>query len=665
MLLQAFELTKVLADLVSKPLQSLMVISPGFCLTQEDGSPFELDLYSYDHPSDDRHIWRYRLKPGPVEAICRLNLIPSHSTALWELSLKNPSGGSAPGLKECLPLALKLKAENLPVRVLCIGGGLTHSHYPCPAYREHEVRLIRGASFQMQHGPDGRSSNEYLPIFMVGVGEVPQRLGFFAGLEWSATWKTSFFWPASESGIFQTNLGPGLSSLSITPGENVELPSVHFGLFEGDFEIGTNAVRRYIYDQISPDLKGRRPLPPTSYDHWFKIGNNYDENFLREQVDRAAQLGLEYFVLDAGWYGGSLSNKGFSDGLGNWRRVEPTKFPEGLEPLAEYVKGKGLKFGLWFEMERAQRGSDLQTAHPEWFFDRGAQWVHLNLALSEVQEYMIETVGGWIERLDLRWIRWDYNIGPLEFWQQADPSGRIQLLYMKGLYRVLDALMERNPQLLIECCSSGGRRIDFGTLKRAHTIWFSDHTDIAAVCRFMQTGANRFLPGHLLNSCIPTPRGARRDAILANEALSRMCGAFSIDGDLTGWSEGVVRRMKELVDTYKSVRPLLVKDFYRLTKQPNNDSDWDVVQFHDSKRQEGLVFAFRLAGLVEKRQLRLKALERTSYYAVRSLLNDPEQTLSGEQLMSSGWEFALPIDGAVLLHYHAIQEGSSPKKLST
>jgi len=521
---------------------------------------------------------------------------------------------------------------------------------------------MRGARFQLQHGPDGRSSNEYLPVFMVSVGESPQRLGFFAGLEWSATWTARFISSTSVDGVFETTLGPGLSNLTVAPGETVTLPPVHFGFFEGDFETGSNTVRRYIYERVCPDLEGRRPLPPVSYDHWFGVENNYDEAFIRKQVCIAAKLGLEYFVQDAGWYAGSLASQRGEDcfyGLGNWRRVEPTKFPSGLEPLAEYVKSKGLKFGLWFEVERAQRGSDLQAAHPEWVFDRGGPWVHLNLALPQVQDYVIETVDSWVQRLDLRWIRWDYNIGPLEFWQQADPSGKIQLLYMKGLYRVLDELMKRNPQLLIECCASGGRRIDLGTLKRAHTIWFSDQTEVAAVCRFMQTGANRLLPGHLLNSCIPVARGERREAFSETEVLSRMCGAFSIDGDLTGLSDSAVQQVKEFIATYKEKRHLLVKDFHRLTRQPDSDSDWDVVQFHDPGTQEGLVYAFRLAGSIEKQRLRVKALNPSIDYTVQDLLRGTKQTVTGTQLTSMGWEFILPIDGVNLLYYHAVQGGLS------
>jgi len=93
-----------------------------------------------------------------------------------------------------------------------------------------------------------------------------------------------------------------------------------------------------------------------AYDHWFGIGCDFDEAFMFKLADACSRLGVEYFVLDAGWYAGC--ERSFHDGVGNWRRVDLRKFPRGLKPLAEYVRSKGMKFGLWFEVERAHRSSD-------------------------------------------------------------------------------------------------------------------------------------------------------------------------------------------------------------------------------------------------------------------------------------------------------------------
>ncbi len=87
---------------------------------------------------------------------------------------------------------------------------------------------------------------------------------------------------------------------------------------------------------------------------------------MMRQAEAAARIGLEHFVLDAGWYGGCPGGD-FETGVGNWEVIDRAKFPNGLEPLAEFVRGKGMGFGLWFEPERAHRDSAWARGHPDWF----------------------------------------------------------------------------------------------------------------------------------------------------------------------------------------------------------------------------------------------------------------------------------------------------------
>jgi alpha-galactosidase len=165
-----------------------------------------------------------------------------------------------------------------------------------------------------------------------------------------------------------------------------------------------------------------------------------------------------------------------------------------------------MDFGLWFEPERATEGTHFHREHPEWFAPCNTWgqegYYHLNLAIREAQDYVIELVGGWIKRLDLRWSLWDYNFQPELFWNAVDPTLKVQFGYMEGLYRVLDTLMNEHPNWMLEQCAGGGKRTDIGIIKRAHTIWFSDQTFDQSMCRYMQARANRFLPGHLLNSSV-------------------------------------------------------------------------------------------------------------------------------------------------------------------
>jgi alpha-galactosidase len=636
------QLEGILVDAVRRAMDD----GPGWRV-ESGGEPLHWDDVGGPLRRDDHARWSVAHASG-VRADVALGLDRSAGAATLQVTLRNPTDRPSIPLSAVKPVALGW--SDLPreaIRVRAVGGGLTHAYYPPGAYRENAVVFRRGHGerFRIESGPDGRSSNRDLPFLQMTVGGADG--GLVVALEWSGQWYQQIGPTAGLQGQLAWEAGIPVRDLVLAPGETLALPTAHLIAYEGDEHAGGNACRRYVYDRVCPDLGGQRPLPPISYDHWFGIYCDFDEPFMRRLVDRAAELGLDYFVLDAGWFAGCGPGGQFSQGTGNWERLDPAKFPSGLEPLADYVRSRGLKFGLWFEPERAHRSSDLVRQHPDWFFDLGTPYLHLNTALPAVQDYVIRVVGGWIERLGLEWSRWDYNIGPKPYWDAADPTGKIQFAYTAGLYRVLDALMTAHPTWLVECCASGGRRIDLGTLRRAHTVWFSDHTEDALVCRFMQSGANRFLPGHLPNSAVPVDRAAGDDATSDADVISRMCGALSFDGDIASWSQGLSDRVAELVAAYRGFRHLLVADFYPLTPHPTRPAEGEVVQFVSRDGADAVVLGFGGTGPAGEAVVRPRALDAGATYLVRDPLGGAETRRSGRELLEAGLVLPLASGAAI------------------
>lgn len=128
--------------------------------------------------------------------------------------------------------------------------------------------------------------------------------------------------------------------------------------------------------------------------------------------------------------------------------------------------------------------------HPEWL---------LNLGLAQVQDWFVELVGGYVDSVPLGYFRHDFNMDPLEYWRQADPADRAgitQIRYVEGLYAIWDRLQSRYPGLLIEGCSSGGRRIDLESISRCHTYWKSDLYGFSDANQGHVYGASLYLPGN-------------------------------------------------------------------------------------------------------------------------------------------------------------------------
>jgi len=452
---------------------------------------------------------------------------------------------------------------------------------------------------------------------------------------------------------FLFRAGPIVEDLVLEPGETIVLPRAHVGVYGGGEvagENGHNLLRRYIVEVLSPDVEGRRPRPFVAYDHWFGIEHRLDEGLLLRQADRAAELGCEYFVVDAGWYGGASEN--FADGVGNWGRVDASKFPNGLEPLSEHVRSKGMRFGLWFEPERGRAGSDWVTQHPEWYW-KGDSPVnfHLDLTQREVQDALITMLSGWVDRLDVRWLRWDNNQAPGPFWDAVDPTAKVQFAYLAGLYRVLDTLLAQHPTLMIDNCAGGGQRIDFATLRRAGTMVISDHAEDPHVCRLMQTGGARVFPANYMNSSLYVGEEDREDAVGRLELVSRMAGSITLCGHGANWSPRHTRRVRKYLDAYRTFRHLLMKDFHPLTPYPRGPGDWDVLHFIDRETCEAVILAHRVRGSRRRLTVFPKRLDAgRTYRVIDPFSSRRPRSATGQGLMERGLNLTLGPESALVRH---------------
>lgn len=179
-------------------------------------------------------------------------------------------------------------------------------------------------------------------------------------------------------------------------------------------------------------------------------------------AETAAQIGIEMFVLDDGWFGNRNDD---TSSLGDWIENKD-KLPNGIAGLAEMVKNKGMKFGLWFEPEMTSPNSELFKAHPDWIIHthgykpiEGRRQLVLDLSNAEVQDFLISVLSEYLVTGKIDYIKWDMNrhitdIGSTSF--PIDQQGEISHRYILGLYRILDTLVNQFPNVLFENCSSGG-----------------------------------------------------------------------------------------------------------------------------------------------------------------------------------------------------------------
>ena len=634
------------------------------------GPGFGLEFTTGEAQLEPAGPGRYRATSTFLEAQVALEVFPEHGVAVQQVTLTNIGAAPTPPLRalHAVALPLEVRTQNKPFAAR-VGGGLTDGFYPPRAYQVERVTFGKArdwdpekASFtrwwigkgiyRLANDEAGWSANPMLPLIVAGWEAEEGEAGLWASLEWSARWELAFG-TQKPDWLFALWGGPRVKGLVLAPGETLALPKVHVGVFVGHSAHQAdafNSVRRYVRDAIAPDVEGQRPHALVAYHHWFGIEENLSETLLMKQADRAAELGAEYFEVDAAWFAGGVSN--FADGVGNWERVDAAKFPIGLEPLADYVRAKGMRFGLWFEPERARKGSDWLTQHPAWYWDVGNPVnFMLDLTRTEVQDALIKMLSQWIARLDIRWLRWDHNHPLGQSWDKVDPTGKVQFAYVAGVYRVRRELIGRFPNLLIENCAGGGNRIDFGILRSSASQVISDHPEDPHVCRIMQTGGARALPANYTNSSFYVGPADPERAIGPLELMSRMAGSISLSGYIANWSEQQAAQVKHYLDGYRTFRHLLIQDFYPLAPYPRDETGWDVVEFVDPATGEAVVLAYRVRGDTQRQQVRpVKLLAERRYRAIDPVGGRKLRSETGAALMAKGLRVSLEPDSAAIIH---------------
>jgi len=369
---------------------------------------------------------------------------------------------------------------------------------------------------------------------------------------------------------------------------------------------------------------------------------------MRAEMDRAAAIGTELFVVDAGWYAGAGASgpMDFDSGLGSYT-PDPDRFPNGLAPLTEYAHALGMKFGIWVEPERVdlsivgREGPDeswLATSQGGYGSDHAAQ---ICLASDAARAWVLDRLTTLIDAAQPDYLKWDNNM-----WVNCDRSGHGHgpadgnFAHVSALYTILQRLRDRYPDLLIENVSGGGNRLDGGMLRYSDVAWMDDRTAPAVNVRHNLQGLSAvFPPAYLLSfvmSAETEPLHGAPD--LAALVRSRMAGALGLcfkSADLGG---GDLDQIAKQIGVYKAFRDTLGGAAGALlTGQADAGSPppWDVLQ--EAAPAGGLlVHAFQTNPGVATIRVKPTGLQPDATYQVVSVDNGLLGTATGADLMERG-----------------------------
>ena len=509
-----------------------------------------------------------------------------------------------------------------------------------PWGREYLLREERlGSGGIVLESTAGRNGIPCKPWLL--VRQVETRSGVGVSIAYPGNWRISVAPAGGGTGtVVRVETLPGGIEILLRIG-GLPVPGALVSRFQGSWDEGALPITRYIRRHLL--RKNLSDWPWVQYNTWFDRYQNLDESRLLALARRAAELGVEVFVIDAGWYG---SQEDWSRALGDWT-VNPDRLPYGIEPVAAEVRRLGMKFGMWIEIEHASRHSQVARERPDWFQRHQGEWVNsrgpLDFGNREVVAWAKRQIDRLMHDYRLDYIKMDFN-GNLSSSENYEASGERLRNHYRGLFQLWSYMRERYPDLVVENCSSGSLRMDPAIAAHTDTHWVSDevspHYNLA-----MDFAMTYLFPPEICNHWTTFPETTPSLDLESNFRTSMM-GQFGLSGSILEWEPGTLELAHRTISEYRRVRPHLRRsEVYHLTGQidPREPKTFQAAQYFDPSTGRSLLFAYRAGDEANEFQVGLHGIDSATTYQIR----DRGQTrqVTGAQLQR-GWRLKLPEPGS-------------------
>lgn len=514
-----------------------------------------------------------------------------------------------------------------------------------------------GAGVRDFEQTSGRSSKGYVP--WIALRNERAGVQYLAELAWSGNWRAQVERYPGENdmaldarpialrmGIRHDAGGP----IALAPGAAFTTPRLALTAAAGDLDDAENQMHRWQRTYVMPPAPGNRPLL-VHFNTWYPYGQDVDIEKAKAAADVAATLGLEAYVIDSGWY----VDRDWVMELGDWR-VSPRKFPHGLEELADHVRARGMKFGMWIEIENLGQGSRNFRDHPDWCLSYGGKPVindrrcQLDFAKPAVRQWARGVVERLVSTYKLGWLKIDYNIDAGDVFDASSPARAGARLHdhVQAYYAWLDELRAAHPELVVENCSSGALRFDSGIIAHTHTTWVSDIVNAKQSIQ-LGYGCTLQFPPELCNHWMV---GEKDDGTVDPAGAPGwwdfmfrvpMTGQFGISSRVTEWPAALRERAAANVALYKRIRGTITgADVYHLTQSPDHNAPtgWMAIQYVAPAGGRSVLLAYRLPDGEARRSFRLRGLSREATYDVR-VDGEVMAPMTGAQLADAGLPVAL------------------------
>lgn len=466
-------------------------------------------------------------------------------------------------------------------------------------------------------------------------------------IAWSGNFKFTFDIDNNNELRIISGINEFASEYSLEPGKVFKTPAFIYTFSNQGKGLASRNLhawaRRYgIKDGDKPRL--------TLLNNWETTFFDFDEKKLTNMFTDAKTLGVDMFLLDDGWFGNKYPRSGSTSGLGDWQATK-TKLPNGIGFLMEQAKKTEVKFGIWIEPEMINEKTELYEKHPDWVLslpnrpkDIYRTQLVLDLCNPKVQDFVFKVVDDIMQtKSGVAFFKWDCNRMMTSAYSNylKNQQSHLFIEYTNGLYKVLDRIKAKYPNLPMMLCAGGGGRVDYGMLNYFTEFWASDNTDPFDRV-FIQWGYSYFYPS--LATCNHVTSMGNQSIKFKTDVA--MMGKLGFDIHVGGLKENELKYCQDAVANYKRLSPTIWQgDLYRLVS-PYEDSRAVLMYVNENKTQS-VVFSYTLHPLTDPNYglVRLEGLDAKKRYKVKEINVMPQgrntfeesgNVYSGDFLMKIG-----------------------------
>lgn len=489
-----------------------------------------------------------------------------------------------------------------------------------PAADDFELLTAPVSILPMKYTANGGRTESFLPYFNLHGADG----GVAVAVGWSGQWFVSLAQTLNGTKFKakQENLKGYLE-----PGEEIRSPLVSLTFYDSSSALkGFNAFRNFTKECVYPEN--------TTQVTTSGIGLEFPESTIDSLLANIASLpewfteAVDYYWIDANWF--PMTN-GWYNSVGNWY-PDPAKFNQGFKVVSDAANEKGIGWLQWYEVERCCTGTDVYNEcvkHDGWLIESDDESRHLvNLANEDCLEYITNLVLDSIEENGVNFYRIDCAISHLSYWQEADKrwengrKGITENHYVTNFYGFLDTLLEI-PDMRIDNCCSGGKRLDIEMSRRSIPLWRTDY------------------------NCMDENGNSKPDILQATQAQTYGISFWLHYSGTCAYIEGEYADRTNILPCsqrlgYQDIRPHMNGNYYPLTYGGLDTSKYLAMQF-DTDAKSGMALIYKRENVNDVSYLlKLNGLKSDAVYEIYNYdTPDVKAKYTGKQLMTEGIELTI------------------------